>query len=120
MTLLLQVYDQWLADPQIQQKLTQLAHAIIDQLGFNGSVTVTDKFITGTKLAQKMIGSSNCDKEKCDLLDSHSLILIITCACCYDEIKGNQDLKTCSHADSLSLRSHFVALMSLYTLRVLM
>ena len=28
--------------------------------------------------------------------------LTITCTCCYDEIKGTQDLKIYSHADSLS------------------
>ena len=31
-----------------------------------------------------------------------SLILSLHYACCCDEIKGNQDQKTCSHADSLS------------------
>ena len=39
----------------------------------------------------------------CDLfLHSYSHTLTITCTCCYDEIKGTQDLKMYSHADSLS------------------
>ena len=29
-----------------------------------------------------------------------SLFLSLSCTCCYDEIKGIQDLKICSHADS--------------------
>jgi hypothetical protein len=66
MTLLLQVYDQYLAAPQMQQKLTQLAHALIDQLGHNGSVTVTDEVIVAVpKLVQRLLGSSDCDQEKC-------------------------------------------------------
>merc|ERR1711865_578073 len=60
-----QVYDQYLAAPQMQQKLTQLAHALIDQLGDNGSVTVTDDVVAAVpKLVQKLLGSSDCDKEK--------------------------------------------------------
>ena len=31
-----------------------------------------------------------------------TLTLTITCTCCYDEIKGIQDPKIYSHADSLS------------------
>ena len=33
----------------------------------------------------------------------HTLIIILHYTCCYDEIKGIQDLKICSHADSLIL-----------------
>ena len=33
---------------------------------------------------------------------THTHILTITCTCCYDVINGIQDLKICSHADSLS------------------
>ena len=44
------------------------------------------------------------------MLSLSTIILDIAClltltlstlhyACCYDEIKGNQDLRTCSHAD---------------------
>ena len=46
------------------------------------------------------------------LLHTHSLTHyhLCSCACCYDEIKGTQDLKIYSHADSqilsLSLASH--------------
>ena len=36
-------------------------------------------------------------------LFSLSLSSSLHYACCYDEIKGNQDLKTCSDADSLIL-----------------
>ena len=34
---------------------------------------------------------------------THSLIGTLHYTCCHDEIKGNQDLKICSHADSLIL-----------------
>ena len=34
---------------------------------------------------------------------SHKHRLTITCTCCYDEIKGTQDRKIYSHADSLIL-----------------
>ena len=34
---------------------------------------------------------------------SHTHILTISCTCCYDEIKGIQDLMIYSHADSLIL-----------------
>ena len=34
---------------------------------------------------------------------THILTLTITCTCCYDEIKGTQDLKIYSHADSVIL-----------------
>ena len=34
---------------------------------------------------------------------SYTHTLTITCTCCYDEIKGTQDLKIYSHADSLIL-----------------
>ena len=37
------------------------------------------------------------------LSQSHTHILTITCTWCYDEIKGTQHLKICSHADSLIL-----------------
>ena len=52
---------------------------------------------------------------------SMSLSFSITCTCCYDEIKGTQDLKIYSHADSqilsLSFSTHFHSLShSLYTL----
>ena len=44
---------------------------------------------------------------KTKISHAHSLILshtlTITCTCCYDEIKGTQDLKIYSHADSLSV-----------------
>ena len=35
-----------------------------------------------------------------------SLTHTLTCTCCYDEIKGIQDHKIHSHADSLILSSH--------------
>ena len=37
------------------------------------------------------------------ICSSTSHALLISCTCCYDEIKGNQDLKNYSHADSLSV-----------------
>ena len=32
---------------------------------------------------------------------THTFIITLHYTCCYDEIKGTQDLKNCSHADSL-------------------
>ena len=34
---------------------------------------------------------------------THTLVITLHCTCCYDEIKGNQDFKICSHANSLIL-----------------
>merc|ERR1711865_420722 len=62
-----QVYDQYLSAPQMQQKLTHLAHALVEKMGQPGlgSVTVTDDVIKMVpKLVQRMMGSSDCDKEK--------------------------------------------------------
>ena len=39
---------------------------------------------------------------------THSLISTLHYTCCYDEIKGNQDLKICSHADSLILYMPYI------------
>ena len=43
---------------------------------------------------------------------THTLALIITShhACCYDEIKGTQDVKIYSHADSLILALALIVL----------
>ena len=52
----------------MQQKLTHLAHALVEKMGQPGlgSVTVTDDVIKMVpKLVQRMMGSSDCDKEKC-------------------------------------------------------
>ena len=43
---------------------------------------------------------------------NHSLTLTISCTCCCDEIKGVQDLKIYSHADSLILSSFWVVYVS--------
>merc|ERR1711865_218049 len=62
-----QVYDQYLNAPQMQQKLTHLAHALVEKTGQPGlgSVTVTDDVIKMMpKLVQNMTGSSDCDQEK--------------------------------------------------------
>merc|ERR1711865_94416 len=62
-----QVYDQYLNAPQMQQKLTHLAHALVGKMGQPGlgSVTVTDDVIKMVpKLVQQMMGRSDCDKEK--------------------------------------------------------
>ena len=41
---------------------------------------------------------------------THTLIITLYYTRCYDEIKGSQDLKICSHADSLMLYLSFSAI----------
>ena len=53
--------------------------------------------LTGVSLPASLILTCSLD-----LSVSHYL-LTITCTCCYDETKGTQDLKICSHAHSLIL-----------------
>ena len=52
-----------------------------------------------------MAGMANTAPRPCLFThsQSHTHIPTISCTCCYDEIKGIQDLKIYSHADSLSL-----------------
>merc|ERR1712028_120876 len=69
-----QVYDLYLKAPEMQTKLTQLAHELVKALGQagrigqyddDGTVTVTDDVIKMVpKMVQKMMGRSDCDTEK--------------------------------------------------------
>ena len=57
-----------------------------------------------------LVAVMNSKEFKTKISHAHSLILSITCTCCYDKIKGTQDLKIYSHAASLILSHSILAL----------
>ena len=68
------------------------------------------RLLLSHSLSLVLVAVMNPKEFKTKISYAHSLILSITCTCCYDEIQGTQDLKIYYHAASLILSHSILAL----------